>query len=457
MRNNFLLIIVLLSIKATGQNPISVDVDSTTHKFTNVLLNVASIKEFYAKLNQTHSFTNQKINIVHIGDSHIQADLMTNITRKELQKVFGNGGRGFVFPHNLAKTNGSSDVRFSSNAKWESLRNISPKSDLQIGLSGIALQTNTSNFNIDVIIKDPAYFFNTVKIVSPPNFNRLAASTQKTTIVSETSVPKNVIHRIKSGEALSIIADKYGTTISAIKRLNNLKSNAIRAGKSLKIPSSEAQSVKSEKIQYVPLEMQSTPDLDYYHFDVPQSAIAIIPTSKNESNLNGLILENVTNGVVYHNIGVNGAKFSDYNKYALFFEQLAILKPDLVIVSLGTNESFDKLESTEYLAQLRLFIENVRAKNPGVSIIISTPPPSLFGRKSQNSYIEKYTVDIIKTATALNFAVWDLYSILGGHDGILANATNDIIGADRVHYTKKGYEWQGKLLADAILNGLYFK
>ncbi len=457
MRNKLLLIIILFSIVATGQNTLSVNVDSTTHKLTNVLINVESIKEFYAKLNQAHSFTNQKINIVHIGDSHIQADLMTNVTRKELQKVFGNGGRGFVFPHNLAKTNGSSDVRFSSNAKWESLRNISPKSDLQIGLSGIALQTNTSNFHIDVAIKDPAYFFNTVKILSPPNFNRLAASTQKTTIVLETSVPKNIIHRIKSGDALSILADKYGTTLSAIKRLNNMKSNAIRAEKSLKIPSSETQNIKSEKVQYVPLDMQSSPNLDFYHFDVSQSTIAIIPTNKSESNLNGIILENDTNGVVYHNIGVNGAKFSDYNKYPLFFEQLAILAPDLVIVSLGTNESFDKLESTEYVAQLALFIENVRAKNPAASIVISTPPPSLFGRKSQNIYIKNYTDDIIKTATTLNFAVWDLYSILGGHDGILANATNDIIGADRVHYTKKGYEWHGKLLADAILNGLYFK
>ena len=455
MRNKILLLVVLFSIVATGQN--TIDVDSTTQKRTNVLINVEAIKEFYATLNQAHSLTNQKINIVHIGDSHIQADLMTNVTRKELQKVFGNGGRGFVFPHSLANTNGSSDVRFSSNTRWESLRNISPKSNLQIGLSGIGLQTKATDFYINTTIKDPAYFFNTIKILSPANFNRLAVSTQKTTVFSETSVPKISVHLIKRGEALSIIADRYATTVNAIKRLNNMKSNAIRAGKTLKIPSSETQNIKSEKVQYVPLDMQSSPNLDFYHFDVSQSTIAIVPTNKSESNLNGIILENDTNGVVYHNIGVNGAKFSDYNKYPLFFEQLAILAPDLVIVSLGTNESFDKLESTEYVAQLALFIENIRAKNPAVSIVVSTPPPSLFGRKSQNTFIKEYTDAIIKSATALQFAVWDLYSISGGHDGISANAANDIIGADRVHYTKKGYEWQGKLLADALLNGLYFK
>lgn len=43
-------------------------------------------------------------------------------------------------------------------------------------------------------------------------------------------------HTIKSGDTLGAIARKYGTTVSKIKAANGLKSDLIRAGKTLKIP-----------------------------------------------------------------------------------------------------------------------------------------------------------------------------------------------------------------------------
>lgn len=421
----------------------------------NEIFNIGAIQPFYVKLNQPHSLTDQKINVVHIGDSHIQADLMTNVTRQELQKVYGNGGRGFVFPYALANTNGASDMRFSSNVKWQSLRNIYAKGDFQIGLSGIGLQTNADNFYIEMTVKDPLYFFNTIKLLSPNGLSRLATSTEKVKIVSEIPVPKNITHRIKSGEALSVIADKYNVSVAAIKRLNDMKSNAIRAGKSLKIPSSGTEIRNTETIKYLAMAMQQTPKFDFLKFDVPQSSITLVPTTTALSNLTGIVLENNNNGLIYHNIGVNGAKFSDYNKYTLFFDQISTLEPDLVILSLGTNESFEKLESADYINQLKMFVTNLRNQNPQINIIISTPAPSLFNRKNYNNFIKDYTDDILKIASSLNVAVWNLYSISGGHDGITANASKNLIGPDRVHYTKTGYAWHGKLLADAILNGLY--
>lgn len=43
---------------------------------------------------------------------------------------------------------------------------------------------------------------------------------------------------VKSGDSLWLIANKFGTTVAAIKELNNLTSNTIYIGQSLKIPSS---------------------------------------------------------------------------------------------------------------------------------------------------------------------------------------------------------------------------
>ena len=44
-------------------------------------------------------------------------------------------------------------------------------------------------------------------------------------------------HKIKSGESLGTIAEKYGTTISVLKQANSLSSSRIRAGRYLMIPS----------------------------------------------------------------------------------------------------------------------------------------------------------------------------------------------------------------------------
>ena len=45
----------------------------------------------------------------------------------------------------------------------------------------------------------------------------------------------NVVHTVRRGEYLGHIASKYGTTVSAIKRLNNLRSSTIHPGQRLKI------------------------------------------------------------------------------------------------------------------------------------------------------------------------------------------------------------------------------
>ena len=191
-------------------------------------------------------------------------------------------------------------------------------------------------------------------------------------------------------------------------------------------------------------------------FDNPDQKIYLIPNKEQkEFELNGVILENDKSGILYHNIGVNGAKLSDYNKYPMFFEQLKALQPDLIVVSLGTNESFDHMISQDYMQQLDIFIQSIKAQNPDTEILVATPPPSLFKRKYPNTFCADYAQKTIDKAEELNYAVWDLYSQFGGLYGVGRNAQRGLIGRDKVHYTKAGYEKQGDLLADAILNAFH--
>ena len=418
----------------------------------NIITNTSSLKLFYEKLYLLEQQKAGKVNIVHIGDSHIQADLMTNVIRKKLQERFGNAGAGFSFPHQLAKTNGSYITRYKSNTSWQSRRVIYPVEDgMQVGLSGIALKTR-ENFAVELNVRDSAYRFNTLKIITPKNAASFDVATSSKTIVLESTVPKKITHRIKSGEVLGSIANKYDVTITQIKQLNGLKSNNIRAGKTLKIPTKEMQKREVTRSEFIPLSLEADAVSHFYHSADALSKIYLLPNrSEKEYNLSGLVLENDAPGIIYHSIGVNGAKASDYNKYPLFFEQLPALKPDLIIISLGTNETFDKMAVADYMVQLNKFIANVKATSPDACILVMTPPPSLFRRKYVNTFAAAYAKEIqVQEATA-NHASWDLFSEMGGLYSVTRNAARGLMSTDRVHYSRDGYEKQGRLFTEAFI------
>lgn len=54
--------------------------------------------------------------------------------------------------------------------------------------------------------------------------------------VTETPKPKSVTHTVRRGDNLSKIAKRYGVTVAAIKRANNMAGDNIRQGQKLKIP-----------------------------------------------------------------------------------------------------------------------------------------------------------------------------------------------------------------------------
>ncbi|NDI97524.1 LysM peptidoglycan-binding domain-containing protein [Flavobacterium sp. LaA7.5] len=419
---------------------------------TNIISNSTAMKAFFEKLQMLEEQKSGKINIVHIGDSHIQADLFSGTIRENLQTRFGNGGLGFSFPHSMAKTNGSRYVRYTSNASWESRRNIYPENGIPIGLSGIGLTTQ-KDFVIEVSLRDTAYAFNTLKIITPVNISCFDAATSSKTIILESDAPKVINHKIKSGEVLGTIARKYHVTVSQLKKANGLRSDNIRAGKTLKIPTGEMEQRKVKRSEFIPLPLENDGTAYSYHSDAPLSKIYLLPNASSEIySLNGLVLEKDAPGVLYHNIGVNGAKASDYNKYPLFFEQLPALNPDLIIISLGTNESFDKIEVADYIMQLNTFINNIRAKNPDACLLVMTPPPSLFKRKYPNTFVAAYAKNIVLQEADENYASWDMFSELGGLYGVNKNAAKGLMSSDKVHYSVQGYQKQGMLFTEAFMN-----
>jgi LysM repeat protein/lysophospholipase L1-like esterase len=415
--------------------------------------NTAELTTFLNKLKALQNTKEGKVNVVHIGDSHIQGDVMTAVCRQNLQKSFGNGGRGLVFPFTLAHTNGSPDVRFSSNVKWNNHKNILPINGSPVGLSGIALSSKSKSLRLSLLVKNKDYFFNTIKVITPnnsPMFERVG-EVEKNEVVKV--VPKKIIHTIKKGEVLSTIADQYNVSVSMLKKANKLSSNKITAGKSLKIPTTQTQDKTVVKTKYHSIPLEQNEGFHFFESEKAMDRFEFLPNQEADAySLNGVVLENTTPGILYHNIGVNGAKFSDYNKYPMFFEQLKALQPDLVIVSLGTNESYGKISPLQYLKDVQTFLLKVRTQSPEADILIITPPPSYLPHHKQNIFVDEYSTSLINYAQLGQYAVWDMFQVFGGMTGVRANYQSGLMSPDRVHYTTAGYQWQGKMLTKVLLD-----
>ena len=428
-------------------------VDSIEVTFTgNDIHNPNALLTFYEKMYQLEQSKSGKINIVHIGDSHIQADLFTAKIRTQFQKVFGNGGFGFTFPYSVAKTNNSAPIRYSASGNFQSFRNLYADENRPVGLSGFSMEANSDDLAIQLNVKDAQFNFTKIKVITPQNVNLFDVSVSHKNIVVERKVPKKITHKVKPGEVLGGIADKYNVSLKALKKANGLKSDMIRDGKVLTIPGKATQSKTSTKTEYIPIELQPSLFSNDYYSETPLDKIAIVPNQEIDYfALNGLVLENDNSGVIYHSIGVNGAKASDYNKFRLFNEQLPVLNPDLVIISLGTNESFDKQSGEQYFANLNQMIQGIKDKNPQACVLVMTPPPSVLHRKYKNTFIEKYAELIEENANVKNYAVWDLLQVFGGNKSIKRNAAKGYMARDKVHYSKAGYEKQGELFFEAFL------
>lgn len=72
-----------------------------------------------------------------------------------------------------------------------------------------------------------------------------------------------------------------------------------------------------------------------------QGTDKLLPVSTFKNIYYGFSLTNGNPGVLYHSVGVNGAMYVNYTDEA-YVRQLALLKPSLLIISLGTNETFGR-------------------------------------------------------------------------------------------------------------------
>lgn len=167
--------------------------------------------------------------------------------------------------------------------------------------------------------------------------------------------------------------------------------------------------------------------------------------------LYGIILKNDKSKINYHTIGVNGATAQSYLKCNYFSQQLAIIHPDLIIISLGTNEAYDKDFSTlQYEYVLKDLIIQIKDTVPNASILLITPNDHIKNNEC-NLNVLKVKNTIIKICEEFKLSYWDFYSVMGGANSINDWYNKELTGEDKLHFRKKGYEIQGELFVKALI------
>lgn len=370
-----------------------------------------SLIPFFAGLDSLRAGKDTVLTVIHLGDSHIQAGHYSGRMMRLLQETFGNAGRGWIAPFKLSKSNEPDDYFISSSAKeWITGRCIQNDLKCPIGPGGIGIQSVSPSINFDISIapvNGAGYAFNQAVLFRGDKSMPMLPAGQL----------KEVVSTFMASEpcAPGIVADTF-----RIDRLTDT------------------------------LQLHSTRR--------KQGTDNLLPASSFTNLYYGFELTNGNPGILYNAVGVNGAMFVNYTNEN-YVRQLALLKPSLLIVSLGTNETFGKRFSIgEFTGQIESFITLVKKYIPHTVLLLTTPPECYkrvrvnkkrtFVRNQNTQLAAKAITDL---AYREGIACWDLFAATGGKNSSTKWYKANLMAKDRVHFTKEGYWEQGILLYRALM------
>ena len=373
-----------------------------------------NLEVFFSGLDSLRAGKDTVLNIVHLGDSHIQAGYYSGEMMHLLHAAFGNAGRGWIAPLKLSRSNEAPDYFIKSVIRSWNVGRITQRESRRrapVGLGGVGIQSVSPSINFDVIItpkNGAGYEFNEAILYrGARSMPMLPAGENKQAV--ETFLSDTVL-------AEGVIADTFRITMPVDT-----------------------------------LQLQSTRR--------KQGTDQLLPASTFRNVYYGFSLKNGKSGILYHAVGINGAMYVNYTDSA-YIAQLALLKPDLLIVSMGTNETFGRrFRAEEFAMQVKAFLSLVKAQMPQAAILLTTPP-GCYKRVTvnkkrvfqRNTNTEKAAETLVRVAKEEGIACWDLFSATGGKNSCRKWLHDNLLRRDRIHFTQAGYEEQATLLFRALMN-----
>lgn len=360
---------------------------------TDQLLHAERIEMFLMKLHQLQaSKGDSSLRILHIGDSHIQMGYFSGEIRNTLQQQFGGQGIGIFFPNSLCSGFNPLGLDISSPSNWQCEKITSAEPIMPLGITGMGMKTDDAVSTINVSFKG--------KKEKVKTFTIFHANLDQT-------------HEI-SCENADIVTKKFSET--------------------------------------------SSMTVVTMHTEVETAVLQFKTKSGTKESLMiyGLSVNSPANhGIDYSTFGVSGGQYKYFTKNTpLLSEQVAAFKPDLMIISLGSNDSYDKNLTMEgYKTMLRDFIIKLRKASPKTEFILTTPPDTKYkDSKPVSGHIVQQS--ILEIGAQANCAVWDFYSVMGGYGSLKKWRKENLGNKDGLHLTSEGYYLQGQLFNLALARAL---
>ena len=360
------------------------------------------LSAFYEKMNSLLRGGKEQVAILHIGGSHVQADMFSHQVRSHFDTLIvdNHTSRGVVFPFATAKTNNPYNYKVTHTGKWVSSRNVRENRVAELGVTGIAVTTDT---------------ISTISVNLDPDEER---------------------HRWKFSR-LTVMG--YGDSPLVVPLLHVFDT----------VLTASFDSTTRSYLFKIPKPAES------FTLEIAQN-----DTVMHSFTVNGFIPENDEPGIVYHAIGVNGASVPSYLSCEMFERQLALIQPDMVIFAIGINDAVpETFSDSAFIANYDSLIAKIERVVPHCAYIFITNNDSF--RKIKNGKKSYYKVntngvrvqrDFYELARKHDGGVWDMFAIMGGLSSMRQWEAMGLAQKDKIHFTRKGYKLMGDMMYRAIID-----
>lgn len=164
-------------------------------------------------------------------------------------------------------------------------------------------------------------------------------------------------------------------------------------------------------------------------------------------------------GVDFHHFGIVGAAFTTFNREENM-ERVLAFRPDVMIVHLGTNDSYGRTFNPEVFSfNMLRFYETVQAELPGCKMVFVSP---FYNKRKQYGARKRkrraYTWKLNDNTRVCADAIEDFCRSHANAFSIDNNASHGmdfinegLIRRDNVHLTRAGYETLGRQVGSELL------
>ena len=475
------------------------DVDFTKYDFIDTSLNTiqfpqgnASFEPFFKKLD-TLVFENRgKVRILHIGGSHLQADVISGRIREHLIKEYpgASAGRGFVFPYSAARTNTPASYASYYKGIWDKNKNVQHEITKPLGLLGIAVSTRDPRAEITLLLdkynSEPIWGETSfrvfgysdsndvepvLRIDSMDVFGTFDASSQSYVFTSPRPIDTIQIafrwaDTTKQAEVAAFITDSLFK--DSVARADSLArvADSLRLDSLGLLPSasSTAQAVAADSMFQGDCEDVLDTNCLNRDEDLQASKDSIVDTvpPRPHFTLTGILAENNAPGITYTNVGINGAKVSNYFEEVcpLFEKEMSYYKPDLVIFAIGINDAnVEVFNDKQFREEYDMLIKRIRKVSPKTAFIFETNNDS-YRKVRKKKYVQHPNGEVARKAFFMladkhKAGVWDKFSIMGGLGSMAKWEKADLAKKDKVHFKTAGYQLLGDMFYKALMQAYF--